>query len=610
MTDGNDSTALKDGTDTESPLEGGPERQDAKKKKLFGRAGRSGAGAGPGGAAKLKNRFRKLGKKQRRLIIIAAIALAAIIAALVLRSCSARKKTASVSYAEEAVSTQTITQALTSSGTLQPANSYTVTTLVSGSILSADFNEGDEVTKDDVLYEIDSSDTSNNIEKAQLSLNQAERNYQSAANKAYVKAAAAGTVYSLSVSVGDEVQAGQSVGIVRDSSTMTIKLTFPAGEAKNFYTGEDAAVTLDNSFETLSGTVVSVSGSDIVSSGNTLIRSVTIAVDNLGGLGGTQTATASVNGVNSIDSGSFAYKADSTLSAGSSGTVTAINAPEGTKVSKDQTIITLGGTSITNSLQEAGDNLSNAELSMSGTQDQLDNYTIKSPISGTIVDKQYKTGDKAESGKTLCTIYDLSYLEMTMSIDELDISNVKVGQTVAVTADAVAGKTYTGKITKVSVAGTTTNGTTTYPVTVEIDDTDGLLPGMNVNAEIVLAEADNVLAVPNAAVSRGSLVLVTKNSPSAANAVTGQTAPDGYVYVQVTTGVSSDSYIEITSGLQSGDTIAYAKAASSDSSKTAGNLLLGGGGGGGAPSGGGGNPGGGGGAPSGGGGNPGGGGQG
>ena len=145
---------------------------------------------------------------------------------------------------------------------------------------------------------------------------------------------------------------------------------------------------------------------------------------------------------------------------------------------------------------------------------------------------------------------------MTMSIDELDISLVEVGQTVEVTADAVEGKTYTGVVTKVSVAGTTSGGITTYPVTVRIDETDGLLPGMNVDAQIVIAEKDSALAIPSGAVNRGNTVLITSDSPSAVNALD-QEAPEGYVYVQVETGVSDDSYTEILSGLQEGDTVAY-----------------------------------------------------
>ena len=63
--------------------------------------------------------------------------------------------------------------------------------------------------------------------------------------------------------------------------------------------------------------------------------------------------------------------------------------------------------------------------------------------------------------------------------------------------------------------------------------------------------------MPNAAVQRGGYVLVTQDSPSAANAAQDMTAPDGYVYVKITTGTSDNDYIEVTSGLQEGDTIAY-----------------------------------------------------
>ena len=85
-----------------------------------------------------------------------------------------------------------------------------------------------------------------------------------------------------------------------------------------------------------------------------------------------------------------------------------------------------------------------------------------------------------------------------------------------------------------------------------------LPPGVNVNAEIVVEQATDSIAVPNAAVERGDVVLVTTESPSAANAIADMTAPDGYVYVQVETGVSDNNYTEITSGLQEGDIIGYA----------------------------------------------------
>ena len=471
-----------------------------------------------------------------------------------------RPAAAAISYTEESVAKRTITNSLTGSGTLQPANSYTVTTLIEGEVLSANFEEGETVEADTVLYEIDSDDAAANIEKAQISLNQAQRSYESTAENQTVQANSSGTLYTLEVKKGDEVSQGQTIATIRNDSTMTLTVPFPAEDAATFYVGQAAQVTLDGSFETLSGTVETVSGSEVVGTGNTVTRKVTIAVQNPGGLSASQVAAASVNGLGSAGNGTFTYQSESTVTASASGTVTAVHASEGSTVSKGQTLITLGGDDLEDQLQNAADSLRNAELSMENTQKQLENYTITSPISGTIIDKEYKAGDTVESGKTLCTIYDLSYLEMTLSIDELDISTVEVGQAVQITADAVEGKTFTGVVTKVSVAGTTSGGITSYPVTVRIDEADELLPGMNVDAEIVLEEAADTLAIPSSAVTRGSgntsLVLITQDSPSAESAVE-QESPEGYVYVQVETGISDNSYVQILSGLQEGDTAAY-----------------------------------------------------
>ena len=140
-------------------------------------------------------------------------------------------------------------------------------------------------------------------------------------------------------------------------------------------------------------------------------------------------------------------------------------------------------------------------------------------------------------------------------------------------------------VTSISKAGTTTGGTTTYPVTIRIDEMGDLLPGMNATAEIVTESADNVLSVPNAAITRGNYVLVTKDSPSAANADDSMTAPDGYVYVKVETGVSDDDYIAITSGLTAEDTVAYDSSYSTTTLAGDMQLVMGGGDMGGGPGG-------------------------
>ena len=469
-----------------------------------------------------------------------------------------------VTYAETTPVRQDVSNSLSGTGTLNPANTYTVKSLVDGKILTGGFEEGDKVEEGDVLYTIDSSDASTNLEKASIALQQAQRSYDKTVDLQYVRAEVDGTVSSLKVAKGDQVTSGQEVAVIRDSSKMLLNLLIPAADAANFSVGQSADVVLDGTFETLKGTITAITGTDELSTGNLLVRTVTIRVNNAGGLTTAQAATASVNGVSSIASATFAYQAERTLTAQAGGTVSAINVQEGDAVSKGDILIELTGDDLTESIQSASESLRSAEISMQNQQDNMSNYTITSPISGTIIEKDAKQGDALTSGSTLCVIYDLSYLEMVINVDELQIGALSVGQKVQITADAVADKTYVGTVTRVSMKGSSSGGTTTYPITIRIDNTDGLRPGMNANAEIVVAEANNALVVPNAAVIRGGYVLVSKKSPSAANAVEDMDAPEGYVYVKVETGVSDDSYTEIKSGLQEDDTVAYDTSSVSD----------------------------------------------
>ena len=391
-------------------------------------------------AAPKKGRLKKLLKGKKRkclaLLLVAAI-VAGILAA---RGLGGQEASAEASYQTATVEKRNITRSLSSSGTLQPADSYTVSTLVSGEILSDTFEEGDQVAEGQLLYTLDSSSASNSQTQAKNSYTQAQTNYKQAVEAKYPTADMSGTVSEVYVKNGDTVSAGTE-----------------------------------------------------------LMR-----------------------------------------------------------------ICTITGDSVDNSIENAKISMENARSSLENAQETLDDYSITAPISGEVVTKTAKAGDKIEGGSdgTLCVIYDLSCLEMTMSIDELDISDVAVGQEVQITADAVEGTTYTGVVTKVSVAGTTSGGITTYPVTVRIDETEGLRPGMNVDAEIILESAEDVLAIPSGAVNRGNTVLITADSPSAANAVDRE-APEGYVYVEVETGISDDSYTQVLSGLQEGDTVAYLQTASS-----------------------------------------------
>ena len=508
--------------------------------------------ARPAGKDKVAAFFRKNWKWMVPVVCVAVLG-----GWFILRPDRAQDANVDVSYVQTTPEKRDLSNSLSGTGTLNPANTYNVKSLVAGKVLTSTIEEGDIVEEGTVLYTVDASDATTKAEQASITLQQAQRSYDKTVDRQYVRAEVAGVVATLKVAKGDEVTSGQEVAVIRDSSKMVLQLEFPAADAATFSVGQSAEVTLDGTFETLTGTVTAVTGTDALSTGNLLTRTVTITVRNAGGLTTAQAATATINGVSCIAAKCFEYQAERTLTTLAAGTVTAINVQEGGAVNKDDIVLQISGEDLTEAIQSAAETLRSAELNMDNLQEAMNNYTVTSPISGTIIEKNAKAGDALTAGADLCTIYDLSYLVMVINVDELQVSDVSVGQSVQVTADAVPDKTYTGTVTRVSMKGSSNGGTTTYPVTVRIDETEGLRPGMNANAEIVIAEAGNALAVPNAAIVRGGYVLVTKDSPSAANADPDMTAPEGYVYVPVKIGVSDDDYTQIISGVTGNDTVAY-----------------------------------------------------
>ena len=517
-------------------------------------------------SGKMNNFKKKFSGTSKTKKIIAPI-LVIVIVIVAVKACSGKGKNDAMqasTYTMDTAVRTSIVESITGTGTLEPADKYTVTTLLKGDVLSDAFEEGDIVKEDQTLYQIDSSDMETSIEKAQISVSSAQRNYNTAVkalDNLNVKTKVGGTVTDVLVEVGDEVSAGQEIAKVRDDSVMTIELPFPADEADTFYIGQSAEVTLYGSFETLSGTVASVSGATQVMPGNMIVKNVKINVDNPGAISEEQMATAEVGTSGSTQSGKFQYKENRSVNAEVSGEVVEIVNDEGALVSDGSTIIRLESDNVTDSVQSASDNVKDAQISLENQYENLEDYTVKSPINGTVIEKLVKAGDTIDAGAKLCTIYDLSYLKMTMNVDELDINKISVGQDVTITADAVEGKTFAGKVTKINMAGTTTNGVTTYPVEVQIDNPDeDLLPGMNVSTEIVVSQADDVIAIPVGAVTRGNMVLVK----TGANSSEDPSIPEGYEYVEVETGISNDSYVEIKSGINEGDEIAYIFSSSSD----------------------------------------------
>lgn len=503
-------------------------------------------------------------KKAKRLLIVGGLAILVVIGMpQVLSTFRNNTDPADDLYTLIPVEKRDITVLLSGTGTLKPADSYIVTTLASGDVVQAPFEEGDIVEKDALLYEIDSSNVNLNIETAEISLEESKRSYSRALDgldKLKIESEITGTVYDLSVEVGDSVQPGQTLGAIRNQSVMSLSLPFGSEDSKSFSVGSTALVTVSDTYETIAGIVTEISPVTEVLPGGMIVNQVTIEVNNPGGLKPSHRATAKVNLFASYSDGSFNYKEEGFITSTISGDVEKIHVNEGDSVSKGTLLIELESTQLEDEIQMTKNNLRRSEINLNSQYDALENYRIVSPIGGTVIEKNFKEGDKLETGKPLATIFDLSYLTMTLYIDELDIQKISVGQPVSITAEAVEDKVFSGEVTKVNINGITSGGTTTYPVTIQINKPDGLLPGMNVDAEIVIESKSDVLAIPSEALLRGDRVLV-KASPDESD----PDAPAGYKFLNVKPGIADLNYIEILEGLALGDEVAIEKRVARDS---------------------------------------------
>ena len=605
-------------------------------------------------AAEKKRKKRK--GKSGRIVIVLIVVLAALLGGFFLykKKTSNQKRQGDQSVSTATVKRTDISSELTASSSLSPKDTYEVTSLVEGEVIEANFEEGDVVEKGQVLYRIDASSMDSDLSSAQTSLQRAKESAQTAqsdyagetariAGNTY-RSTASGYIRTLYIKEGDKVNNGTKIADLYDDSVMKITVPFLSGEAAEINVGDEAAVILEDTGEQISGTVTVVSSMEETLSGGRLVKNVTVEVSNPGGLTTDTVASVTVDGFVCSAEATFTAKTETTLSVELSGNksleIENLLIHEGSYVEKNSELFQVTTKTAEEYLKEfkdavesADDNLENAENKLSNTQDNVDDYTITAPISGTVITKNAKVGDKiskSSSGTTtMAVIYDLSTMTLEMSVDELDVSSIKVGQSVEITADAVEGETFTGTVTNVSLQSSYSNGVTNYPVTVTLDDTGSLLPGMNVDAKIILDSSENALVIPASALMRGNRVYVKKSPDSTENADTqrndssdnvgdadserknhgdgtqnadsadrqpdagaeasgsskgsgtdnssskstgsgksgSSNVPDGFEAVQVTTGIINDDYVEILSGLSEGDEV-YISSDSGSSTQT------------------------------------------
>ncbi len=239
-------------------------------------------------------------------------------------------------------------------------------------------------------------------------------------------------------------------------------------------------------------------------------------------------------------------------------------------------------------LEDAQMNYDTAVSELAQAESDAAETSITAPIDGTIVGEPKTVGTMAvatsDNPTVIMRIADLSSKQIKAKVDETDIGNVKVGQEATFTVDTYTDKTFTARVTKISQTDTSNSWDTSsssssgssassssasviyYYVTLDVDDPDSLLlPAMTARVEINTADKSDVLAVPISVLktdSNGSCVIVRNADGSQENRY-------------VTTGIYSDEYVEILSGLEEDEDVVStytAKKSSSSSSNKKGGM--------------------------------------
>lgn len=544
------------------------------------------------------DRLRTLDKKKKCFLLFGLLAVILVLTLFIIHK---KKEDAASAKAQTvrtaAVTRQDIRSTLSGSGTISPKDTYSITSMADGEVVEADFEEGDEVSEGQVLYRIDASSmesklksAGNTLERAQSNYDTAEADYQEALSKYSgntYKSTKTGYIKTLYIEAGDKVGSNTQIADIYNDSVMKIKIPFLNVEAAQITAGMPAVLTLSDTLEQIEGVVTSVSAMDEALTGGRLIRYVTIEAANPGGLMTSMTATAQIGAFTSSGDGNFTPKVDTVMGADLSSQVDVeqLLVAEGSFVSEGTPIFRMKANSAEkliksykDSLDQAESSLEQAQSSLDTTRDTYDDYTVTAPISGTVITKTVKLGDKIQNGNSatsLAVIYDMSSVTFQMNVDELDIIHVQNGQKVEVVADAFADQTFTGKVTNISLEGTSSNGVTYYPVTVTLDEVGELRPGMNVEGTIIVDAAEDVLAVPADALQRGNSVYVKDDTVTESQG----RVPAGFREVKVETGLISEDYVEIVSGdLEEGDEVSLASTSvpTENDSKNAGMNGMGG----------------------------------
>lgn len=510
-------------------------------------------------------------KKKKPLIIAVSVILVLAIGGTIIRfTVFAKSNSASTTtFREVSAQTGSISTSVTGSGSVSDSSQITVSAENAGTIDSLSVKQGDTVKAGQVIAHVSSTASAQTVQQKQNQLTSAQNDLtqtKEQLDSLDIKAPVAGKVKSITASAGDSLSTIKPLGdlaVISMSRSMTV--SFNSSQALK----DGQTVTVTVSGKTYAGTVSSASsGSQSGQNGqysqNAGSSGSTTVIINSDDPSVGDTAVITLSG-KTLGSGKLQLAKSIAISNTGNGTISQVNVSENQMVSKNQTLFQLSNDSVQQQVTAKQNAVTSAQQDLDNAKTEAAKDTITSPISGVVAELDVKKGDSVSSGTAVAVIMDPNTLQTVVSVDELDISKVKVGQKATISLDAITDKTFSGSVAQIDPIGTSSNGVATYSVTVIINNPQEIKVGMTTNVEIITQSKDNVIVVSANAVlmkngtkgyvlsaadlfdSNGKSVKLTNTTTSELIRKYGK---------EVTIGMATQDKDEIVSGISAGDDLA------------------------------------------------------
>ncbi len=519
-------------------------------------------------------------------------------------------------YVTTTAATSTVIATLTETGQVSASHQITLSPQASGQVVGIYVKPGDQVYAGQVVAELDATTAQQSLRSAELSLQNAELSYQQttatstlalnlivakngvtnatvALQKAHDDAyASIASIYSdlstvvtgLDSVLHDSNVAGRanqqnidayadlvsshdnSISIYKNSAATSYTAAYDAYSAAiaaykatdNSISNDDLIALAQSTYATVQTVADAVRNShdffDRVTSDYSLYNltaSPTLATL----LASTNTYTATI----STDLGNALSDQSSLVSA------------EQALAQAQNTLQSTEGGSNALTVQSAALSLQQAQNAVANAQTTLAGYTVTAPFSGTIAAVGVQKYDQAGSGTAVATLV-TNQETANISVNEVDASKIKVGQKAMLSFDALPGVTIAGTVASIDSVGTVSQGVVSYSAVIGFDTANAsVMPGMSVTADIIIG-TETGLALPTSAVKASgaqSYVEVFDTPLAGSGTAPGATSPTAPKRVTVTTGITDNKNIIITSGLTAGTQVVTQTTTGTAAAKTA-----------------------------------------